>query len=155
MGNKLARLIATWFGCGYSPVAPGTLGSMAALGLAMILHQYWGWRALEFAALAAVWILPGIWAARSMARQSGQNDPGVVVVDEVIGQWITLAGVTSYGWKSWLAALVLFRLFDIWKPAPVRQAEALAGGLGIVADDVVAGAYGALVLFAAGCFNLY
>ena len=77
------------------------------------------------------------------------------MVDEVLGQWITLAGATALNWKSWLAAFCLFRLFDIWKPPPVRQLEALPGGTGIVADDVMAGVYGALVLFLRGWFNLY
>ena len=89
------------------------------------------------------------------ARQSKLKDPQIVVVDEVLGQWITLAGATSLNWKSWLAAFVLFRLFDIWKPPPIRRLEALHSGTGIVADDVMAGLYGALVLFVAGCFNLY
>jgi len=72
-----------------------------------------------------------------------------------VGQWLTLAGATSLSWKANLAAFVLFRLFDVWKPFPVRQAERLPGGWGIVADDAMAGLYGALVLFGAGCFNLY
>ena len=76
-------------------------------------------------------------------------------MDEVLGQWITLAGARTLNWKSYLAAFALFRLFDIWKPPPVRQLEALPGGLGINADDVMAGVYGALVLFIAGWFNLY
>ena len=84
-----------------------------------------------------------------------RKDPGIVVVDEVLGQWITLAGAASLNWKSWLAAFCLFRLFDIWKPPPVRQLEALPSGAGIVADDVMVGIYGALVLFVMGCFNLY
>ena len=78
-----------------------------------------------------------------------------MVIDEVIGQWIALAGARSFNWKSWLAAFALFRLFDIWKPPPVRQLEALPGGFGINADDVMAGAYAALVLFLAGRFHLY
>ena len=78
-----------------------------------------------------------------------------MVVDEVLGQWITLVGALALNWKSWLAAFFLFRLFDIWKPPPVRQLEALPSGTGIVADDVMAGVYGALVLFLMGCFNLY
>ena len=98
---------------------------------------------------------PGIWAAGYTSRQRGVKDPGFVVVDEVIGQWVTIAGATSLNWKSWLSAFVLFRAFDIWKPFPVRRLEALPGGIGIVADDVMAGVYGALVLFVAGCFNLY
>jgi phosphatidylglycerophosphatase A len=98
---------------------------------------------------------PAIWAAGETARQSGIEDPRFVVVDEVVGQWLALAGARVFNWKSWLAAFVLFRLFDIWKPFPVRQLESLPGGLGIVADDLMAGLYAALVLFIAGCFNLY
>ena len=82
------------------------------------------------------------------------KDPGMVVIDEVIGQWLTLAGVTTFNWKTWLAAFLLFRAFDIWKPPPVRQLEGLPGGLGINADDAMAGVYAALVLSAAGWFNL-
>lgn len=114
-----------------------------------------GWHPLYFLALAAAALPVAVWAADVTARKVGQEDPGLVVVDEVIGQWVTLAGATALNWKSWLAAFVLFRLFDIWKPVPVRQFEKLPGGYGIVADDVMAGIYGALVLLAAGCFNLY
>ena len=81
--------------------------------------------------------------------------PRLVVVDEVLGQWLALAGARPLNLKSWLGAFVLFRLFDIWKPPPVRQLEVLPRGTGIVADDLMAGAYAALVLFVAGCFNLY
>jgi phosphatidylglycerophosphatase A len=80
----------------------------------------------------------------------GVKDPQGVVVDEVIGQWITLAGAGTLDWKSYLAAFALFRLFDIWKPPPVRQLEALPGGWGINADDAMAGVYAALVLWVAG-----
>src|SRR5436309_779868 len=97
----------------------------------------------------------GIWAAGKTAGEIKSKDPSIVVVDEVLGQWITLAGAVSLNWKSWLAAFCLFRLFDIWKPPPVRQLEALPSGTGIVADDVMAGIYGALVLLITGCFNLY
>jgi phosphatidylglycerophosphatase A len=96
-----------------------------------------------------------VWAAGVTARATGIEDPQFVVVDEVIGQWIALAGAHPFNWKSCLTAFALFRLFDIWKPPPVRQLEALDGGLGIVADDAMAGLYAALVLFLAGCFNLY
>lgn len=153
--DLLASSIATWFGCGYSPFAPGTAGSLGALLPAILLARYAGWRPLYFAALALVAMAPGIWAAGRTARACGKKDPSQVVIDEVLGQWITVAGATALNWKSWLAAFVLFRLLDIWKPAPVRQLESLPGGYGIVADDVMAGIYGALVLFAAGCFNLY
>ena len=153
--TKLAVAIATWFGCGYSPVAPGTAGSLAAIGIAYALVEKAQWRPIHFAWLALVALPVGIWSAGVTARQSQSKDPGIVVVDEVLGQWITLAGALSLNWKSWLAAFCLFRLFDIWKLPPVRRLEALPSGLGIVADDVMAGIYGALVLFVMGCFNLY
>jgi phosphatidylglycerophosphatase A len=153
--SLLARLIGTWFGCGYAPQAPGTAGSLAAIAIAWVLHTYAGVSAIGMAWLSVALLLPGIWAADVVAREIGRKDPPMVVVDEVVGQWMTLAGATTLNWKSWLLAFALFRLFDIWKPPPVRQLEHLPGGLGIVADDAMAGVYGALVLFAAGWFNLY
>jgi phosphatidylglycerophosphatase A len=123
--------------------------------LIAILLAHWGWRPLHFLVLAAAALPAGIWAADWTAKKSGKKDPSLVVVDEVIGQWVTLAGAATLNWKSWLAAFLLFRAFDIWKPVPVRQFEKLPGGYGIVADDVMAGVYGALVLWAAGYFNLY
>jgi phosphatidylglycerophosphatase A len=77
------------------------------------------------------------------------------VIDEVAGQWITLAGATAWNWKSLLIGFLLFRLFDIWKPAPVRQLERLPDGTGIMADDLMAGVYAAVVLYVAGRLNLY
>jgi phosphatidylglycerophosphatase A len=153
--EAVARILATWFYCGYAPVAPGTVGSAVAIVIAWLLHHYAGLPGTAFGYLAALLAGPGIWAADVTAREVGSKDPGLVVVDEVVGQWITLAGATQLNWKSWLAAFFLFRILDIWKPAPVRQLERLPGGLGIVADDAMAGVYGALVLFAAGWFNLY
>jgi len=153
--SLLARLIGTWFGCGYAPKAPGTAGSLAALVIAWVLHTYAGVSAIGMAWISVALSLPGIWAADAVARAIGKKDPQIVVVDEVVGQWMTLAGATALNWKSWLLAFAVFRLFDIWKPPPVRQLERLPGGVGIVADDAMAGVYGALVLFAAGWFNLY
>lgn len=153
--ESAAFVISTWFGCGYFPVGPGTAGSLAALLIASILRTQFAWGRLEFALLAGIFLLPAIWSAGVSAAAFGKKDPGFVVVDEVIGQWVTLAGATAWNWKSWCGAFLLFRLFDIWKPVPVRNLEALPGGLGIVADDVMAGIYAALVLYAAGCFNLY
>ena len=153
--TRLGIAIATWFGCGYFPVGPGTAGSLAALAIAYALSAIAHWRPIHFAFLSLAMLPVGIWAAGVAARELGRKDPQAVVVDEVLGQWITLVGATTLNWKSWLAAFCLFRLFDIWKPQPARRLEALPSGLGIVADDVMAGVYGALVLFVAGCFNLY
>jgi phosphatidylglycerophosphatase A len=155
MKSSAARLLATWFGCGYSPKAPGTAGSAAAVVLAVILHRWGGFAPWHFAVLAALIFLPSVWAAGYLARELHLEDPQIVVVDEVIGQWIALAGARELNVQGYVAAFALFRVFDIWKPAPVRQLERLHGGLGIIADDVMAGIYAALVLLLAGCFNLY
>ena len=99
-----------------------------------------------------------VWSAHQFAKRVGKKDPQQVVIDEVVGQWIALGGAATarqIHWPSWIAAFALFRVMDIWKPAPVRQLERLPGGYGIVADDVMAGIYAALVLWTAGCFNLY
>jgi phosphatidylglycerophosphatase A len=155
--TALARLIATWFYCGLAPVAPGTVGSIAAIAIAFALNYYWNVGPLAIGALGVLIAIPGIWAADVTAKASGKKDPQIVVVDEVVGQWITIAGAGfsngPLNWKSWLLALALFRLFDIWKPPPVRQLERLPGGLGIVADDAMAGVYGAILLYAARFFS--
>jgi phosphatidylglycerophosphatase A len=161
---RFARIIATWFGLGYVPKAPGTAGSLGAILIALALHEFRRAGAQTFAALAILIAIPGIWAADAVVKQlvgdsiiprREKIDPQIIVVDEVIGQWIALAGVLRFNWISWIAAFVLFRLFDIFKPPPVRQLENLPGAVGIIADDVMAGVYAALVLFAAGWFNLY
>ncbi len=118
-------------------------------------HEYAGFTGWHFLVLSALLFVPATWAATITAEFKKLKDPQIVVVDEVLGQWISLAGARTLNWKSYLAAFALFRLFDIWKPPPVRQLEALPGGLGINLDDVMAGVYAALVLFAAGWFNLY
>jgi phosphatidylglycerophosphatase A len=117
--------------------------------MAVALDRFAGFAPWTFAVTAALGFAPAVWAATRTARALQRKDPGVVVVDEVLGQWIALAGAHPLGWKAYLAAFVLFRLFDIWKPPPVRQLEALPEGLGIVSDDIMAGIYAALVLYVA------
>lgn len=153
--NRLADLISTWFGCGYAPAAPGTAGSLGGLAIGVVLREIAGFEWWHFLLLAAIVFPAGVWAGTRTARALGIKDPGRVVVDEVIGQWITLAGAHTFNWKSYAGAFLLFRIFDIWKPAPVRQLEALPEGLGIVADDVMAGCYAAVVLWLGGYFHLY
>jgi len=148
-------LLATWFGCGYSPVAPGTAGSAAAVVIGVALQAWAGFAPWHFALLAAALFPAAVWAASATAIAVNRKDPQIVVIDEVIGQWFAIAGATALNWKTWTAAFLLFRLFDVWKPWPARQLESLPGGLGINADDVMAGLYAALVLFLAGWFNLY
>src|SRR6185437_11957516 len=150
-----ARILATWFGCGESPSAPGTVGSAAAIAIAWAIHALWNPPPWSYALLAAALFPAAVWAAGKAASDAGLEDPGFVVIDEVVGQWIALAGAPLLDWHTFVAAFALFRVFDILKPPPVRQLEALHGGLGIVADDAMAGIYAALVLFVAGCFNFY
>ncbi|MBV9770201.1 MAG: phosphatidylglycerophosphatase A [Bryobacterales bacterium] len=157
--RSLAFLIATWFGCGFVPIAPGTAGSLAGLTIAIALHFIFhyggGSERGTLLLLTAILLIPGIWSAGLVEKQTNKRDPQIVVVDEVIGQWITLAGAATFNWKTWLVAFVLFRLLDTWKPAPARQLESLPGGWGIVADDVMAGLYGALAIFVLDRLHLF
>jgi phosphatidylglycerophosphatase A len=151
---RFHTLIATWFGCGYSPHAPGTAGSLAGILIAWLLISQAGLSALWLIPLAIVLTPLGIWAASATARDLGREDPGLVVVDEVLGQWLTAAAIVHPTWQSYVLAFALFRIFDITKPWPIRKLEDLDGGLGIVADDLLAGVYGAVLMFVAGYFKL-
>jgi phosphatidylglycerophosphatase A len=153
--TRLALLLATWFGCGYFPWGPGTAGSLAAVLIAAWLHFYMATGRAVLLLLAAVLLFPAIWAATRTARFLHTEDPGMVVIDEVLGQWVTLAGATILNWKALATGFVLFRLFDIWKPWPVRKLEKLPEGIGILADDLAAGVYGALILYISGIARLY
>jgi phosphatidylglycerophosphatase A len=137
-----ARTIATAFGSGYSPLAPGTAGSAVGLLLFWPLAGLgWSW---QLAACVGVLIV-GIPAATRVATLSGRKDPGLVVVDEVVGQWITLLGM-PFTAPVVLVGFLLFRIMDVVKPWPARALEGLPGGWGIIADDVAAGIYAHLLL---------
>ncbi|QOY87280.1 phosphatidylglycerophosphatase A family protein [Paludibaculum fermentans] len=144
--NKVALAIATWFGCGFWPKGPGTAGSIGALLVAWPLIAWLPVQPWHFALLAVALTPLGIWASTRTAEIRQLKDPQIVVVDEVLGQWITLAGASTLDLAHVAAALLLFRLFDITKPWPVRKLESLPAGTGIVADDLAAGVYGAAVL---------
>ncbi|MBV9484149.1 MAG: phosphatidylglycerophosphatase A [Acidobacteria bacterium] len=142
-----AWAIATFFGTGSLPIAPGTWGSLAA-GL-----LWWGmtrwisktWQPASALTLAALAVAFGIPAATRVAREVGRADPGCVVIDEVAGQLISLIAV-PLTWKTFLAGFILFRAFDSTKPPPVRQLERLPEGTGIVVDDIGAGLYALLIM---------
>ncbi len=151
--SRAAALIGTWFGAGFLP-APGTAGSVAAILIAVALHSYLGICQLGIGLMAAGLFLPGVWASTRVSRDRNLKDPQIVVVDEVLGQWVTLVGAATLNWKSFLAAFVLFRLFDIWKPYPIRKLEKLPEGWGVVMDDILAGVYGAVLLRLLGWWNL-
>jgi len=141
--TRWAWAVATWFGAGLLKPGPGTYGSVAAMLLWMAaahgFHADAVALALGTAAAALAATLIGIPAATIVAREAGREDPGFVVVDEVAGQWIALIAMRP-DWTHAVLALVLFRLFDIWKPWPIRKLEALPEGIGIMLDDVAAGA---------------
>lgn len=137
--RRLAVILATWFYTGYAPVAPGTVGALCAWGPAWVLAAEFGLPAWVFA-VAAIGIGPlGVWSAGVASSVFKSHDPSKVVIDEVIGQWIALAPASADSWVQWVAALVLFRLFDIAKPFGIRRLEGLPAGVGVVADDVGAG----------------
>ena len=141
-----AGWIASGFGSGFSPFASGTVGSAVALIPWLALREL----DLVFyvLALAAAFAL-GVWASDIVIRRLGVEDPGVVVWDEFVGQWIALLPlvVAPRGWLWIVAAFVLFRIFDVWKPWPASWADRhVKGGFGAMLDDVFAGAYAALVL---------
>jgi phosphatidylglycerophosphatase A len=141
--TRLAVLLAT-FGCaGYVPVAPGTAGSLGALLLFWLVRSR-GSTAFEIATLGVVSVV-GVWAATRAERHFGREDPGPVVIDEVAGTLLTLA-LVPVGLSGALIGFLVFRVFDIAKPWPVRRFEELPGGLGIMADDLMAGIYGQAVM---------
>ena len=146
---------ATWFGCGLVPKAPGTAGAIGALIVAWPLVFFHHWPPLWFGVLALAILWPAIHSATAVSVGMGLKDPQIVVVDEVVGQWLTLAGATRLNPTAFLFALILFRTFDIWKPPPIRRIEQLKAGTGIVLDDAMAGVYGAVILYLLGRLNFY
>lgn len=147
-----AGWIALGFGSGLSPMAPGTAGSLAALVPWLIVR---GVNPVFYAAFLIATFALGVWACDWVVRKTNVKDPSFVVWDEFVGQWIALLPLVilarGAGWI--IAGFILFRLFDIWKPWPVSLADRdIAGGLGVMLDDVVAGAYAALVLGAVLAF---
>jgi len=150
--TRWAWTVGTFFGAGLLKPAPGTWGSVAAtlVWLAADYGLHPSPLALGAGTIAAALlaIALGIPTATVVARESGRTDPQHVVIDEAAGQWIALVPCSFAGradWRHALVALALFRLFDITKPPPARQLEALHGGTGIVLDDVAAGLYAMLV----------
>src|ERR1700729_40671 len=146
-----AWVVGTFFGAGLLKPGPGTYGSIAAVLLwyaaAHILHPAPGALAIGTAIAALLATLIGIPAATIVARESGREDPGHVVIDEVAGQLIALIAISA-DWRHAALSLLLFRAFDILKPPPIRQLERLPEGTGIMLDDVAAG------LFALACAQL-
>ncbi len=142
MLNRLAWLVGTGLGSGLAPIAPATVGSLVAL-LIYLLLPISGDSIALYAMITAGFVL-GIWATGSLIQPS-DPDPGRAVWDEFVGMWMTcLLLPKSLPWM--VAAFLCFRVLDIWKPWPARRLERLHGGLGIMADDLMVGVYGAAAL---------
>ena len=168
---RFSFFIATAAGLGYLPKAPGTWGSLAGVVIYFVMSFYfpltlapgahesyrilfsWSiWTSLPISVLIAG---VGVWTANRVAGFSGKKDPQFVVIDEVSGQHLAyLLALAPRNWKYLLLGFILFRLFDIWKPFPARQAESLPGGWGIMADDWIAGLYAAIGLWIARAAGL-
>ena len=144
--NFLKYNLATGFGVGLSPYAPGTLGSV--LGLLFVWFFFPHSVLWQFVVLTGVFLI-AVYTGGWLADAENVKDPSIVVVDEIIGQMITffLIPVAALGSiKVMIVGLILFRIFDIWKPWPVNKCEDMPGGLGIVLDDVAAGIYANIIL---------
>jgi len=142
--NRLGVAIATAFGLGYAPIAPGTAGSAGGVLIYLLTA---GWSFQSQLLLAAAVTAVGVWSCFVAAKHFGRKDPSHAVVDEVAGQLVTMLG-TGAGWKGAIIGFLLFRVFDIIKPPPARQLEALPGGWGIMADDIMAALYSCAILHA-------
>lgn len=145
------KFIATAFGAGYSPIAPGTAGAVVAVLIWFLLSLFVHSADLKVVIFILVFafMFLGVHSSGVMEKVWGK-DPSKVVVDELVGTWIALLAVPTDDWWFAVAAFVLFRFFDIVKPLGVRKMEELGGGLGIMMDDVLAGIYSALVLVIVG-----
>jgi phosphatidylglycerophosphatase A len=141
--TRLAVFVATVGYCGYFPIAPGTVGSAA--GLVFYTLVWATGSPLVEAALILALFAAGVWAGTTAERYFGGIDPGPIVIDEVVGMLVTLAFI-PVGWSGAAVGFFLFRIFDVIKPYPARQLESLHGGLGVMADDVMAAVYANLSL---------
>ncbi|HXI84472.1 MAG TPA: phosphatidylglycerophosphatase A [Verrucomicrobiae bacterium] len=138
MRDRLVKFLATGFGIGYLPAAPGTAGSLVGVGFWWALnqtHHLWLRGLLLVLAVALA-----VWCAGAAAELMHHPDPPSVVIDEIVALPLAMIGLGAHWWHV-VVAFALFRLFDIWKPPPVGDAESFSGGIGIVLDDLLAAAY--------------
>ena len=133
-----AHCLSLGFGAGLSPTAPGTVGTLVAVPLYLALAQLaWPW----YLAIVAIGFCGGIWLCGYTSKALGEHDHGGIVWDEIVGYWVTMIAAPP-DWQWILLGFVLFRVFDILKPWPVRIADrSIPGGLGIMFDDLLAALY--------------
>ncbi|KCV83734.1 phosphatidylglycerophosphatase A [Actibacterium atlanticum] len=159
----MIRALTTFFFIGKLRPAPGTWGSAAAVAVALVLHGLGGFVLLAVATVLVT--LLGFWSIARDLETRTEKDPSEIVIDEVAGQWLamlapslgfTMAGLDSWNfpWPGWVAAFVLFRLFDIWKPWLVGWADRKGGAMGVMLDDLIAGVFAGIgVIVLAGLYH--
>lgn len=135
----VALAIATVGYSGFFPIAPGTLGSAVGILLWALARMMGAGPTTEIATVVAL-LAVGAWSATVAEGRLGTTDPGPVVIDEVMGMWVTMVAA-PFTWRVALAGFLLFRVFDIVKPPPARQLEKVHGGWGVMLDDLAAGVY--------------
>ncbi len=144
--STLSGFFALGFGSGLSPRAPGTMGTVAALPLALLLQPL---SPLAYAGVLLLAFVFGVYCCEKTSQRMAVQDPGAIVWDEIVAMWLVLAFVPA-SWPWWLSAFLLFRLFDIAKPWPIRWLDqTVKGGLGIMLDDMLAAVYAIAVLLLA------
>ena len=143
--TKIAKVFATFFGVGLLPFAPGTWGSVTALPLGYLIVSLGGVELLLIA--TAAMLILGTWASGVTSEQMGVHDPSLIVIDEVVGQWLTLL-VAPLNIFWYFVGFILFRVFDIIKPWPISWADKnIKGGFGVMFDDLIAGIFAAMALW--------
>ena len=140
-------MLASVFGAGYAPVASGTVGSFVTVVAIWLLPL----TPLRIAIALVVVTLIGIWSGSRVERLLGKKDPGVIVIDDVAGMLLSVI-LLPRTIPVLVTAFLLFRLFDIWKPFPARESQALTGGMGVMVDDLVAGVYALVLVLGARAF---
>jgi phosphatidylglycerophosphatase A len=140
----VAFVVASVLGAGYSPVASGTVGSFVTAVAIWLLPL----TPLRIGIALIVVVLVGMWAGSRVERVLGRKDPGVIVIDEVAGMLLSMI-MLPRTLPVLITAFLLFRLFDIWKPFPARESQALTGGVGVMVDDLIAGLYTLVLIMGA------
>jgi phosphatidylglycerophosphatase A len=154
--DYISLAIAT-VGVGFIPLAPGTWGSLVGVLIFLIYSTFAAfstYSTIAWIAFILIICAIGIWASQRAERIFDEEDPQRVVVDEVAGQLIAYSSVAVVDWKHLLVGFVLFRLFDIWKPYPINKIQDLHGGFGVMADDILAGIYAAMIIYSLTFFNI-
>ena len=136
----LIYTIGTGLGSGYTPKAPGTAGSL----LALLIFFIFPLNSINWFILSILFFFVGVWSGSEIEKDKGE-DPGLVVIDEMVGQWLAIIFL-PYSWITLLIGFILFRIFDIFKPYPINRSQKLKAGWGIMIDDVLAGVYANIVL---------